>query len=264
MSAKPLIRLVSWNRELADSHAAALARAGFSVNPEPLVTSRLAGQFKDNPPAAIVIDLDRLPSHGMAVGLFLRGAKSTRHMPLVFAGGADEKIARVRQRLPDAVYTSWEKAAKSLKPAIAAAPIAPIVPERHNFYEPTALAQKLGIKAEMNCVLIAPPDGFEDSLDGLPEGFEFQRKISQDTALFIWWVRNRAELEHAADVLGARLRIGSHVWFVYPKKSGEAAADCNMYDVRAACLACGLVDFKICAFDKNWTGMKFARKRKQA
>jgi hypothetical protein len=259
---KPSVRLVCWNRDLADERADSLSRAGFRVDAAPLKTSGLAGQFKDDPPAAIVIDLDRLPSHGMAVGLFLRRAKSTRHIPLLFAGGAAEKVERVREQLPDAGFASWDQAAKTLKPAIAKSPVAPVVPKNHDFYDKHSLAEKIGLKPKMLCALIAPPAAFEEGLDGLPEGFEFQPKLTKDTKLLIWWLRNRGELEHAAALLGDRLRDGANVWFVYPKKGGGIPADFNMYDVRAACLECGLVDFKICAFDKDWTGMKFGRKRK--
>ncbi len=263
-SKKPTVRLVSWNRDQAEARAADLARVGFPVNAAPLNTSGLAGQFKDDPPAAIVIDLDRRPSHGLAVGLLLRRAMTTRRIPLLFAGGAEEKVERVRERLPDAAFAPWDRVAKALKPAIAKAPIAPVVPENHDFYDKHSLAQKIGLKPDLVCVLIAPPEGFEESLDGLPEGFEFQRKLTKDTKLLIWWLRTRGELEHAAALLGDRLREGANVWFVYPKKGGGIPADFNMYDVRAACLECGLVDFKICAFDNDWTGMKFGRKRQKA
>ena len=33
-------------------------------------------------------------------------------------------------------------------------------------------------------------------------------------------------------------------------------------DVRESALAVGMVDYKICAVDNDWTGMKFARRKK--
>src|ERR1700687_6156070 len=55
-----------------------------------------------HPPDAIVIDLERLPSVGREIGLALRMSKSTRHVPIVFAGGVAEKIAGVSTLLTGA------------------------------------------------------------------------------------------------------------------------------------------------------------------
>ena len=41
-------------------------------------------EFRENPPDAVVINLGRLPSHGREAGVFLRGSKSTRLIPLLF------------------------------------------------------------------------------------------------------------------------------------------------------------------------------------
>ena len=68
----------------------------------PVLLRRLA----DQPPAAIVIDLSRLPLAGRDVGVVLRRAKRTRHIPLVFAGGTPDKVERVRALLPDASFTA--------------------------------------------------------------------------------------------------------------------------------------------------------------
>jgi hypothetical protein len=37
--------------------------------------------------------------------------------------------------------------------------------------------------------------------------------------------------------------------------------DFKQNDVRAAGLAAGLVDYKVCAVDADWSGLKFARKK---
>ncbi len=64
-----------------------------------------------------------------------------------------------------------------------------------------------------------------------------------------------------ADHLGVHLRKGVSAWICYPKKAGRHKVDFNAFDVRAACLEVGLVDYKICAIDADWTGMKFTRRR---
>jgi hypothetical protein len=52
------------------------------------------------------------------------------------------------------------------------------------------------------------------------------------------------------------------LWIVYPKKSSRYAADFAGNEVRGAGLAVGLVDYKVCAVDDDWTGLKFARRKK--
>ena len=68
---------------------------------------------------AVVIDLSRMPSHGKYVGAWLRGSKSTRHIPLVFVGGEAEKVAAIKKQMPDAVYASVAGIGAALKKAIA-------------------------------------------------------------------------------------------------------------------------------------------------
>jgi hypothetical protein len=129
-------------------------------------------------------------------------------------------------------------------------------------YQSTSLARKLGFKPGMICALLHPPDDFAETLDDLPEGLEFQPKFAPNTGLAIWFVRTRAELELAADRASLRLPPGASIWFVYPKQSGRFPADFTQNDLRAAGLAVGLVDYRICAVDADWTGLKFARRKK--
>ncbi|MGP8247302.1 MAG: DUF3052 domain-containing protein, partial [Bryobacteraceae bacterium] len=80
--------------------------------------------------------------------------------------------------------------------------------------------------------------------------------------LALWFVRSRRELESETGYLSARLPEGCALWIVHPKRSGRYKVDFNQNDVRAAGLANGLVDFKVCSVDADWSGLKFARKKK--
>jgi hypothetical protein len=256
------IRLICWNPDLASEHAAVLKEAGFTVDASPSSASRLVGQFRENPPAAIVIDLDRLPSHGMAVGVMLRRSKTTAPIPLVFAGGAEEKVARARQQLPDAVFAPWKSAAAAIRKTIkrpSRLTVRP--PSPMNSYKGSSLVRKLDLKPGVICALIGAPEGFDERLDGLPETVGFQRRITPQSRLAIWFVRSRAEMEAALDLASLRLPGGASIWIAYPKRSGRHRADFNLNDVRAAALAAGMVDYKICAVDEDWSALKFARKR---
>src|SRR5437868_4706510 len=105
-----VVRLISWNAQLAEERARALQDAGISVDASPLKPGSGIAHFRSSSPAAVLIDLDRLPSHGREVAVSLRISKSTRHIPIVFAGGVPEKVERIRQELPDAFFTDWKPA----------------------------------------------------------------------------------------------------------------------------------------------------------
>ena len=53
------------------------------------------------------------------------------------------------------------------------------------------------------------------------------------------------------------------LWIVWAKKTSPLAADVSERDVRAAGLDHGLVDFKICAVDADWSGLLFSRRKKR-
>src|SRR5580692_11640231 len=109
------VRLVCWNDELAEQRSAEIARLGYRVDASSL-----------------------------------RGSKTTRHLPIVFAGGVEEKVARLRSELPDAVFTLWEKITPALKRAMASPPIEPVRPVPHmERWNRSSLTQKLGIAANM-------------------------------------------------------------------------------------------------------------------
>lgn len=240
-----------------------LREAGFKVEASRFGTSGMVSALKANPPAAIVVDLDRLPSHGKAVATVLRSSPSTRRIPLVFAGGAPEKVEGVRVELPDAVFASWRQTPAAIRKAIQGGPANLVKPQPvMERYSNTALSRKLGLPASAPCALVAAPDGFAEMLDDLPEEFAFQSRIGKDTKLAIWFVRSAAEMAFALERASIQLPAGASIWMVFPKRSGSLAADFTSNDVRETALGLNLVDYKICAVDKDWSGMKFARRRK--
>ena len=223
----------------------------------------MVSAFRANPPAAIVIDLDKLPSHGKAVATVLRSSPSTRRIPLVFAGGAAEKVRGIRAELPDAIFAAWKTAPAAIRKAIKAGPVNPVKPQAiMERYASTPLSRKLGVAASAPCALIGAPEGFSETLEDLPEEFAFQSRIGKDTKLAIWFVRTAAEMSLAMERASVQLPSGASIWVVFPKRSGRLAADFTSNDVRQTALGLDLVDYKICAVDGDWSGMKFARRRK--
>jgi DNA-binding response OmpR family regulator len=122
------VRLIHWNAAEAEERADEIRTAGYDVVCEPLDQAGLRA-LRENPPSAVVVDLSRVPSQGRDVALGIRKYKATRHVPLVFVEGDPEKVSRIKELLPDAVYTTWSRIPNSLKRAIAHPPADPVVPK---------------------------------------------------------------------------------------------------------------------------------------
>jgi len=261
-----LLRLVSWNSDACAVRRRELEKAGFKVVAGPAPTKQLTTHFRDLAPDAIVIDMDKLPSHGRAVAVVLRTTKSTRHFPLIFAYRQDiepEKIQRAHADMPDACFTGWKSAPSAIRKFLRNPFANPIQPPGYmDQFSGSSLIKKLGFKAGLSVALLGAPEGFDEQLGELPEGVAIGARVSRDTKLVLWFVRSRDELESEIDFMSARLPEGCSLWIVHPKQASRIKPDFNQNDVRNAALAAGLVDYKVCSVDSDWSGLKFARKKR--
>src|SRR6266567_1026565 len=140
------VRLFHWRAAEAGPLIAKLRAAGYDVVHHAETQSPSLREIKESGTVAVVIDLSRMPSHGRYVGAWLRGSKSTRYLPLVFVGGDAQKVAALRNEIPDAFYTTGEKIGDALKKAIAHPPREPVVPRQMMEAAPgRTTAQKMGI-----------------------------------------------------------------------------------------------------------------------
>jgi hypothetical protein len=256
----PAVRLIHWNAADAEARAAQLRALGFTVEAGPVDPAGIKALLA-SPPAAVVIDLSRMPMQGRDVGIGLRTRAATRRVPLLFVGGEPEKVARTRETLPDAVYTTWEEIGPALAPALASPPADPVVPANNLAgYSGTPLPKKLGIKPGTVVGLVDAPAGFEAVLGELPEGVEVCRNGSQSADLTLWFPASAADLQARVAAIGAASGPAG-LWIAWPKKTSGVVSDLSETLVRQAGLANGLVDYKICAIDATWSGLKFARRR---
>jgi len=252
------VRLFHSKSEEAKPLIAKLRGAGYEVIYNAQTQSPSVREMKQSEVVAVVIDLSRLPSHGRYVGAWMRGSKSTRHLPLVFVGGAEEKVAAVREHLPDAMYTSIAGVAAALKKAIATPPRDPVIPRQ--MMETAAgrtAAQKLGIREDSLVRLIDPPADYLKVLGELPEGVVLEENPQHSCPVTLWFVHDPQEYETALPsrrVLAARGRL----WIVWQKGRRDGL---NGSFVRGRALAMGLIDYKICSLDGVWSGMVFTVKK---
>jgi len=77
----PRVRILHWKPAEAAPLVEACRAAGHEAEYEDLRGSALSRAIRDSSPDAIAIDLSCLPSHGREVAVWLRGNKSTRHIP---------------------------------------------------------------------------------------------------------------------------------------------------------------------------------------
>jgi hypothetical protein len=265
------VRLICWNEADAAARARLLRRAGYRViSAPPENAGGMVRYFRELSPDAVVIDLDRLPSHGRELGLSLRASKSTSHLRLVFAGGLPAKIELVRAAIPDAVFTPWDN---DLAPAIERAMAQPEPPRLPSRELPKAsgagsLERKLDIKPKTHFAIISVnrnPNHNDDPwlaelLVSVPDGAIQQRRIDDATTLALFPIASRRDLMRALELARSSLPPKASLWIVHPKQTSPLAADFNQDDVREAGLAHGFVDYKVCAVDKDWSALKFARR----
>jgi hypothetical protein len=128
-------------------------------------------------------------------------------------------------------------------------------------YSGTPLAQKLGIKAESLVALLGAPATFEPLLAPLPPGVRFTNRAAGHPALVVWFASSRAQVDRRVADVSRLIVAGTGLWIAWPKRASGVTTDLTEDLVRAAGLAHGLVDYKVCAIDATWSGLKFARRR---
>jgi len=254
------IRLIHWNAAEAAERAARLPADNFKVNHAQLDPSSLR-DLRRNPPAALVIDLGRLPSHGRDVGVAMRKTRATRGIPLVFVDGDPAKVQRVRRLLPDAVYTNWPDVLRALRQAIASPPSNPVVPESGLAgYSGTPLPRKLGIKAGYAVATPGAPSDFHVTLGVLPDDVVLRRRVQGRCDLIVWFVGSQSQLRQRIERYGQKAGPGG-LWICWPKKASGVKSNLSERVVRETGLASGLVDFKIASIDQTWSGLRFTRRK---
>jgi hypothetical protein len=126
-------------------------------------------------------------------------------------------------------------------------------------YSGTPLVKKLGIKPATSLALIGAPSGFAHALVGLPGDVRISTRVAGRPDLVVWFVDSTKALETRVGPISTQM--GAGLWIAWPKKTSRIVTDLNENVVRDAGLAHGLVDYKVCAIDETWSGLKFARRK---
>ena len=258
----PFIRLIHWNVEEAKARAEYFGASKFKVDCSLPSGQTFLRNIAEKPPAAVVIDLSRLPSQGRDLAVMLRTRKNTRSIPIVFVGGNPEKVKKIRGLLPDATYTSWDHINEILHESISSPPKNPLSMDSvFAGYRGVPLPKKLGIKENMAVALVNAPDNFNSLLKGLPENVTFSKTAQTECNLILWFVRSSEELNREIKHM-AGLIENNKMWVAWPKKASKQSSDLTQQLIREAGLTSGLVDYKVCSIDETWSGLLFSRRSK--
>ncbi len=257
----PRVRLLHWRASEAAAHTELLRAAGHLVEYCEEFHSALMKNWRESPPDAFVIDLSRLPSHGREIAIALRQSRATRQCPIVFCGGAEEKVKRIRRELPDAVYCSLPRLTPAVRKAIAQRPANPVKPvQMMDRYGSRSAAQKLGIKAASVVAVIDPPRDLGTLLGELPPGVDFVEEAGGESAVTFCFIHEASLL--APTLSRVRdLAATSKLWIFWRKGASVKTGGVTERSVRERGIDLGLVDYKICSVNHIWSAMLFAVRR---
>jgi len=128
-------------------------------------------------------------------------------------------------------------------------------------YSGTPLSKKLGLKAGQRVSAPGAPPNYRKLLAPLPEGIEFQARVTRNTDLVHFFTTSKAEL---AKKLVAWLKVlgpDAVIWVSWPKKTSKVPTDITEDTIRAVALPMGLVDIKVCAVNETWSGLKLVLRK---
>lgn len=256
------IRLLHWNREEAARYLDRLRASGHTVEYEEKFRPELMKLWRESPPDAFVIDLSRLPSHGREIGVALRNSRRTASVPLIFCEGPEEKVAAVRNALPDAACCTLRNLRSTLQNALHNPPRDPVKPvAMMDRYSSRTVAQKLGIRESSTLRVLDPPRDFTEILRPLPEKVEFLEDGSAQTAsVTLCFVHDAPSLSETLSRVRTFARNGK-LWILWRKGGQTARGDLTETLLRINALDLGLVDYKICSVNQLWSAMLFSLKR---
>jgi len=114
-NSKGKLFLFHWEKVGAKVRASELAADGWQVEMEFEEGSRGCKNLKAFGPDVVVFDIAQKALHSRECGRALRNAKAFRETPFIFVDGTDEDVAKVKAKVPKAVFTSSERLAVTLE-----------------------------------------------------------------------------------------------------------------------------------------------------
>ena len=251
------IYLIHWNNEERSERIHQLTSAGHEVVSDLPNGPSFAKHVEEQNPDVILIDLSRLPSQGRDLGVMMRSRKGTRCIPILFVGGAAEKVEPIKQLLPDAIYTSWKDLISEIKTAIETKG-KEFASQDSVFaaYAGKPLDEKLGIKPGSRVCFFGAPEEIKQIMTDLSINATLVWELDAHADLTLWFMGSEAELINLLEEVVEQARHAP-CWIAWQKSSSGVKTDLNQQNVRRICMASGMVDYKICSIDSQWSALLF-------
>jgi hypothetical protein len=117
------------------------------------------------------------------------------------------------------------------------------------------VADRLGFKPGMRCLVQGAPDGFDA---GLPAD------AAPPHDLMLVFVRDAAAVATVAPEAERLYRDGARLWFAYPKRSSAIRTDIHRDHGWAPVEGRGLLPVAQVALDETWSALRFRRRHEIA
>jgi hypothetical protein len=111
----------------------------------------------------------------------------------------------------------------------------------------------LGIKEGTTVALFDTPGDL--ALD-LPDGVVVKRATRGTADVVLAFFVQKRRYEQRLERLASMVFPSGGLWIAWPKQTSGMDTDLTDHAVRAAGIARGLVDNKVCAVDDTWTGLR--------
>src|SRR5262245_53790799 len=256
-----------WHEKEAKERIRPLAKAGHKVSAHWSVEK--TADFGPKLPEVVIISQDRLPSHGRAVAAVFWEANNRRAIPIIFAGGNQDKVAATKKKFPHAIYCGSGEVIQAVEevlrnPPASLPPKVKRAPPHTPGYSGKPLAVKLGVAEDQRIYLSNAPDEINEWLGPLPASAEQITKPAPSINLAVLFHTSAKDLKKEFASVAKLMAPKGMLWVSWPKKSAEVATDVTEDVIRKIGLAHDWVDVKVCAVSEIWSGLKFLRRRKEA
>ncbi len=130
-------------------------------------------------------------------------------------------------------------------------------------YSGTPLGKKLGIKEGFSVLLYNQPEHYLGLFTDLPNNLSFHIEMGEEKMDFIhMFCTSYKTLTEIAIRYKNVLKKDGLLWVSWPKGASSIKTDLKREPIREHLLSIGLVDVKVAAIDKDWSGLKFVYRLK--
>ena len=130
-------------------------------------------------------------------------------------------------------------------------------------YSGRSTVQKLGIKPGFRIFADGLSTGYREIVGELPTGVIVASRLKAPLDLVHLFATSSAGLKERLTIYRDAIAPDGMIWVSWPKKASRVGTDLSDIVIRDIALPLGLVDIKVCAIDKVWSGLKFVIPKNQ-